>query len=334
MPENTHIAQMAAEIANEIFPLFYWQRVGPSDIDWECVKPSEHNKRTTHPSDAVWRYINPYTTKPTYIIFDYKSLANNSITPSKMGEAARNLAQTLDCAMVSKGWMDLYLQDDGGIDLQACLFVYNHDTDYKRLLSKQIFANIKKKWPKLKKQHDIVLFDPHTLVDWYSISYDLLKLEKQKVIPTEEKRGFYQPDQQLQNLKRASDIYHKNPLLLDQIPSQFIVIRYEIPEERGGEGFILYYRSSGSTIDEFIYLIEYLFFYQLIDHAKDIHIRLLAPDNTAPAKLEQAKAQYADATTPSKSVAEFVLDRLKKVTYGSVTKVTPKFLETELGMKQ
>ncbi len=160
---------MAVKLADDTFPTFYWEKVGPSDQNWACVKLDEHERQApkTHPSDAVFRYRHPYTGKQTYIIFDYKSLADKSISVSAMGKATVQLGFALDCAMVSAGWQGLYLQDDD-YDLQGGLFVYNHDNNYKRNLSKQIYRNINsnfpESWAKLQKQHEIWVIDPDTIV--------------------------------------------------------------------------------------------------------------------------------------------------------------------------
>ena len=75
MSETENIARMAEEVASEIFPALYWEKVPPINQNWACVKRPEHGreKTKTHPTDAVYRYLHPYTGKHTYIIFDFKT---------------------------------------------------------------------------------------------------------------------------------------------------------------------------------------------------------------------------------------------------------------------
>ncbi|MFK5970058.1 MAG: hypothetical protein QM487_08085 [Candidatus Marithrix sp.] len=275
MAETHNIAEMATKLARELFPMFYWEEIKPSDQNWNCVK--EQHKKKTHPTDAVYRFNHPYTGKLTYIIFDFKSFANTSISPEEMGKAVRNLALTLDCAMVSDGWQNLYLRDKS-FDIQGCLFVYNHDNDYKNILANQLNSNLKKNfpnnWPKLQKNHEITIVDPHTIIYLNSIYKDLMILSSKKQIPDLEFIGFYQPDKYLKSQKLTGNNHYKVPLMPEQLSSEIIIIRYDsgIP---GKEGFIVYYRGVGDNEDEFIYLIDLLFTYQIIDHASEIKLRLI-----------------------------------------------------------
>lgn len=344
MSETEHIARMAEEVASEIFPALYWEKVPPINQNWACVKQLEHGreKTKTHPTDAVYRYLHPYTGKHTYIIFDFKSFADKSISPSSMGGATRQLGFTLDCAMVSSGWQELYVSDDD-FDLQGCLFVYNHDNDYKRDLSKQIYSNLDEDfpntWPQIQKNHEISILDPKTIVFLYSLQMDLNVSVVKKRLPEADYRGFYQPDKQIQYQKLAHNHHYKVPLLPDQATSETIILRYDIHKldsqiqyESGKAGFIIYYRGSGENVDEFIYLIDSLFCYQIIDHSVKVEIKTLSPHKNAFPNLEKAKREYSLMVASSDLIASFIQERLEIVSISSLQRVVPTFFETELGM--
>ena len=345
MSETENIARMAEEVASEIFPALYWEKVPPINQNWNCVKRAEHGreKTKTHPTDAVYRYLHPYTGKHTYIIFDFKSFADTSISSGSMGNATRQLGFTLDCAMVSNDWQGLYVSDDD-YDLQGCLFVYNHDNNFKRDLSKQIYSNLSSdfpiSWPQIQKNHEISIIDPHTIVFLYSLQDDLDRSVGKEVLPKSAYRGFYQPDKQIQYQKLAHNRHYQVPLLPEQAVSETIILRYDIHQletqvtyESGKAGFIIYYRGSGENVDEFIYLIDSLFCYQIIDHSAKIEIKILSPHRKAFPNLDKAKREYSMMVSSSDSIASFIKDRLNIVSITTLKRVVPAFLETELGMK-
>lgn len=341
MAETKNIADMAMELAEEIFPTFYWERITATDQNWKCVKKA--HKKTTHPTDAVYRFTHPYKGAQTYIIFDFKSLAEKSIQPGNISHALRNLALSVDCAMVSEGWQNLY-QKDSNYDLVGCLFVYNHDGGYKKTLSKQIHSNIEtsfpNNWPRLQLGHDIAIADPETIIYLYSMYKDLCHLEFKKKIPSAEHRGFYHPDKRLINQKRAFDNPYQVPLIPEELSSHITIIRYYNSDnqkfdksEKTKEGYLIYYRDSGDSVDEFIYLIDQLFAYQIIDHANSIMIRLYKPDYNAPINLDKAKEFYSQ-TSGSSFLSKLMMERLDIIEIGYNDEVKPQYLETDMGMKK
>lgn len=333
MSETAQIAKYSVELAKKIFPTFYWEKVGPSDISWICVKEF-HNKKD-HPADAVYRFTHPYTGKQTYILFDFKSLKDTSIQGSSMGNALRSLSLALDCAMISDDWQGKYLKDDE-FDIQGCLFIYNHDNNYKKLLSDQLNTNLTQNlnnWPKLQKYHEIIIVDPYTVVYLYRIYNDLIILREEQNLPNKNLMGFYHPDKHIKHGKLTGNGYYKVPLMPEQLSSDIIIIRYAV-DEAGKEGFIIYYRGDGETEDEFIYLIDLLFDYQIISHAKKIHLRLFDSHEYAPINLDKAKESYAQKVSGSRDIAECILERLDILEFELGVISIPNNLETLLGMKE
>jgi len=341
MAETHHIAEMAAQLARKLFKNFYWEEIKPSDQNWACVMLDEHgrNRSKTHPTDAVYRYIHPYSGNPTYIVFDFKSLAEKSIQPAKMGDAIRSLAMTIDCAMVSEEWQKLYLRESA-YDLEGALFVYNHDDTYKKILYRQIDNNINLNyplnWPALKKNHEVIIIDPLTIKFVNSFCQDMAVLTGEGNLPKIEDRGFYQPDKQLKSHKIASSSHYQVPLMPDQLSSDTIFVRYKIDQTRddsGKSGFLIYYRGTGEDIEEFIYLFDNLFTYQIIDNASEIKLKLCFPDKFSPNNFEKAKEQYSLYASGTESNAELIKKRMDIISFKTFDQVTPQYLETELGMK-
>lgn len=72
---------MAEKVSEEIFAIFGWEKVGPRNQNWKCVNHEVHQtKAGTHPSDLVFRYLDPYSNWMIYLNADVKSYATKSIT--------------------------------------------------------------------------------------------------------------------------------------------------------------------------------------------------------------------------------------------------------------
>lgn len=330
MSETANIAQMAVQLAKSISRFAGWEQVGPNDIDWQCVQP--HHKKDTHPADAVYAYRDPYDGKLTQVLFDFKSLAAQSISARGIVAALKNLALSLDCAMVSDSFGDLFpTPHDEDKKVIACLFVYNHDHAYTKNLNNHIANNIKDDWPKLKAQSEIIILDPETLIYLNSIQNDYWVAKGQENIPNDAV-GFFQPDHQLQYHRRSCSNRYGAPLMLEQLVAPFHIIRYGT-NQAGKEGYILYYRGKGETSDEFIHLIDYLFTYQVMDHASKIIFKLPNATNISPPNFQKAKKEYADMVAPNLTVAKMIFDRLDIIDMMSIPTVKPQFFESEIGMQ-
>jgi hypothetical protein len=83
MAETVNIAKMAGKNSDEIFSVFLWDKRGPLNHNWDCLKRGEH-KKLTHPSDVVFFYDEPYRAVRTYVQTDLKSYQASSISKSKV----------------------------------------------------------------------------------------------------------------------------------------------------------------------------------------------------------------------------------------------------------
>lgn len=107
MAETANIARMAEKISDEIFSIFFWDKKGPVNKNWECMNRDVH-KRNTHPSDVVFFYDEPYRPIRTYIQTDLKSYSADSISRSKIEGALKSLGQQISCAEISEEYQNLY----------------------------------------------------------------------------------------------------------------------------------------------------------------------------------------------------------------------------------
>lgn len=66
-------------------------------------------------------------------------------------------------------------------------------------------------------------------------------------------------------------------------------------EDRYREGFVVYYNRSGATIKEFIYLLDTLSSFQMLDRDCSLRLRVAhdMPDDSLRSNFDAAKATYA-----------------------------------------
>jgi hypothetical protein len=116
----------------------------------------------------------------------------------------------------------------------------------------------------------------------------------------------------------------------------WIVIRYEQVSTNNSlsRGYYVYYDGPGECEDEFQYIVDYLFRFQLVDGTAPVEIRLANACATASAHFEKAKAQYLKLYWPlldeSKKESE---NRIKKLSYAGISTQITRFSEIELGFE-
>src|SRR6478609_9122698 len=125
MSETENIARMASKVSDELFGVFGWRKTGPVNENWSCV--AESHGTTTHPSDVVLSYDDPYRDLTIFWTIDLKSYAAGTITKGKVRTACASLVKSVECANVSQDWQSKYVDVDGNWRCDGLLFVYNHD---------------------------------------------------------------------------------------------------------------------------------------------------------------------------------------------------------------
>jgi hypothetical protein len=320
MAETDNIARMAELLATEIFPLFYWDKIGPMNENWTCYNPLHEKK--THPSDIVFTYKEPYNSFRSYLNCDLKSYAKNSITPGSIRTAINNLALSVQCAQISAEWQKKYMHHSDNYNIFGLLFIYNHDGEYDsnfdNLLTLALTEDVT-----IPQNVRIFVLGPSDICYLNTVITDLKVLRGDKKIADKEHCSFYYPD--LVN-KRANSLISNLPGTIEVLTSPYQVIKYTV--ENISE-MLIYYRRTGSSEDEFLFLFDYLFHYQQLQTNRKIVISLPYPDKNAPANFEHAKVRYCMDRDNADSIQEI----LHKVEYRTVTNVNRQFSTTEIGMR-
>lgn len=326
MPETSNIAEMARKVADEIFSAFGWQAVPPFDQNWACATRDAH-KVQTHPSDAVFFYEDPYRDRRVYINLDLKSYAKGTINSRSVREALKSLAKSTECANTSQGWRELYGTSDtyrviGG------LFIYNHDDEYDQDFSGMI-SDIDPVKLNLPAQDQMVVFGPKEVAYLATVANDIHVSRGKRILPAENQCSFYYPD--LIGVRPKTN--NRDAASLEMLTSPWQIIRY-FPQQgsrttTSSRAYFFYYRGLGDTVDEFKYLIDFAFRYQLLGEDEEISLRMPFGGNTAAALFERAKEEYAHDFY---GLPEF-RQRLARFTFTSVTSVIKQFSTVQIGMR-
>ncbi|MDC5556925.1 hypothetical protein ACT4VW_00705 [Acinetobacter baumannii] len=299
MAETVNTSVIAPKAASQIFDFFKWnfRRIGPADTNYECIFPNEHSslkkdsedfKKHTHPTDAVFFYEDPYFHKNIYFNVDFKSYSDTSISLPKVRNAVNSMARAIQCARSSTEWSTRYMVKEP-FEVRGFLFAYNHDNSFEKNFYS--FFNVYDDFAeeddkkgkinpfslKLAKGQKIHIADPELIHYWQTVVINA----KQDI--TNEKMGkkyfFHYP--QLVEFRNNNDKFI-NPATIEMLSGPFIIIGYDeinrIDDSYNvirihGKGYYIYYREKGETYEEFIYLLDFLDKFQLIETNVPIKIK-------------------------------------------------------------
>jgi hypothetical protein len=322
MAETKNIATMASLLSDDLFGEFLWERVGPTDTNWACEDHEKH-QANTHPSDVVFFYDNPYSLARTYVNCDLKSYASGSITKSKITSAVESLARSLSCAEKSAEWQKRFVHDHVNHEICGLLFVYNHDGVYDRDF-KGMLNEAKPKTLDIPKQSKLVVLGPADIFWLNNVSYEINRMRGKGLIPSREQCQFFYP-----NLVRRANVQpdQGRAATLGMLTSPWIILQYLTPKEQR-KTILIFYRRSGASVQEFLYLIDYLMHYQLIQADIDLHLRTLETDVEAAAIFGKAKQEYTEECENSSEIKS----RLDAISYGQIAEIHTKFSEIVIEM--
>jgi hypothetical protein len=319
--ETANIATMAKLISAEIFEEFGWNTCGPYDDNWPCIY--DDHEKYTHPTDVVFWYPHPYANKNVYVNCDLKSYKAQSITPTSISIALSSLIKATECAQVSDVWHKLYTLENHNRDIVSMLFIYNHDGAYDKNFNNHLDSFFSKDNFKMRKGCKVYIFNPETICYLKTITNDLKTLRGDKVLMDKGTYSFFYPDIHFNKL--ASD--ENQVATIETLLGPWQIIKYA--KNNKSYGLIVYMRTLGATIEEFVYFIDYLFRYQLIHIVDDITIRIPYADNMAASNLEKAKYNYTFARGEDIDFNK----RLAKIKFTQLTNVFTQYSTIEIGMR-
>ncbi|WP_151944325.1 hypothetical protein [Aliarcobacter butzleri] len=326
MAETSNIAQMAEKVSKEIFSEFFWEQVGSLDTNWDCCQQEKHNK-TTHPTDIVFRYEDPYEQKYININFDLKSYAKGSINATTIRTALESLAMASECTQISEEWQNIYQSKTMNTDIVSSLFVYNHDNSFDRDFDKFLVEATKRDL-KLASGNKIFVFSPQKIQYLITIVNDIKVLRGDEILPNKKHYTFYYPTLD----KKPTRNPWNSSATIETLFNAWQILKFKInPDspESNDFGIIIYYSKKGECQEEFQYLIDYLFHYQLISQASKIMVRVANAEKYASTNFQNAVNEYKNKFAPDDQTVK----KLESIEFESITNIVKNFSEIEIGME-
>lgn len=329
MAETQNIAEMARKVFDELFSVFGWRKTGGVDRNFACSLPEQHPDKKTHPTDLVCWYEDPYELQRVYMNIDLKSYAATSITKKSIGDALRSLAQTVECANVSAEWREAYVLKGAHHRTHGLLFFYNNDGALSKADFEQRYSNALSSPLKLAKNRRLFVFSPSDIVELYSIAND---------INSHRATYFCQYGFACHDLIRfPARIKEGTAASIEMLLAPWLLVRLtngrnENHPLKGGRHYLLYYRGEGRTVEEFAYVIDYMFRFQLLDNDSHLELRLVNAAENATEVWARAVEYYVEKFHGLADIRK----RLEppRVKCSSVTTVLSRFSAEEIGMER
>jgi hypothetical protein len=319
MSETIRIADLASKISDELFTFFKWSMCSENDLNFKCKTPSLHfpssaeDSDKTHPTDVVFHYHDPYLNKRIYFNTDLKSYADSSIKYNEVRDWLTSLIKGTECAKGSSEWKQRY-DIRGSTEIRGMLFIYNHDGQFKKSVYDYIhdipIKNLKEGQPRPKgfylkdlnipKDMKIHLVDPLLIDYMLTIKHDVAVLKSENKIPGHKNLRFFYPPKQLYKSALAPN---ERPATIEMIAGPFLIITYDEfkyydDDEKplsAPRGNIIYYNGRGETPEEFMFLIETLMMFDLINENVTTRVRLYSKElhTTAIENFKSAIKKYS-----------------------------------------
>lgn len=313
MSETSNIAEIARTVAKDIFSVFGWKTVGPKDHDFDCTLAEKHAKRT-HPSDIVFWYEDPYANQKVFLNTDLKSWKKDTFSKPKIRGEIASLCQAVECANVSSQWAQLFADSTSTFQVHGLLFLFNHDNALEADVSRML-ADYEPDSFSLPRNYRVFVLTPETILYLASVANDIRASCGGGLLPGLEKFKFYYPD--LVEVRPKSN--ERTVATAEVLCGPWQVLRFHTPQSSKAQiGYFVYYRGKGASEDEFKYLIDFFFRYQLLGDNEMISVRMPFAEDRAKAVFERAKDSYA---ADFYSMPEF-RDRLNRITFERIQRIS------------
>lgn len=332
MSETANIAAMSEKIADDLFEVFKWERKIVQDQSWDCVNPEDHANKKDHPSDCVFYYRDPYDGEQKYINTDLKSYAKTSINAYQIRKAILSLSYATNCAAYNPNWKKLFKPEDPHT-IKGLLFVYNHTGDYNGDFGKIVneINDSGKDNPKvnhLDGNNQIFIMSPQKIVELNSIAKDIQVMIGTKVLPDTDKFCYFHPNEVLNKNHTSHD--YSEPATLEVLFSPWIIIKHAATTKIEA-GYVIYYMKSGESVDEFIYLLDALSYFQILNDKGSVNIKLVHKNSHAALNLREAVNLYFTNLGYDEERVKALQENLAGKT---IDKVIPQFSSIEIGLRQ
>lgn len=215
-------------------------------------------------------------------------------------------------------------------DVCGLLFVYNHDGGYDRDFSLHL-NTLKHKNLALPWGSRLFILGPRDIFWIDNVRYDIRQLRgaagPNALPPPDQCKYFYPQLDGRANLQSKS----ARAATLEMLTSPWIVFEYRHGMNQSEQGIIVYYRRSGETEEEFMYLLDFLRHYQVLEGVSKAEIRSLETSDAAAARFQKAQQRYIECLGDSSHNTELA-NKVNAVKYSRMTQVVTDFSAVDLGM--
>jgi hypothetical protein len=342
--ESVNIGEIAEKISEDIFKWFGWESHPLKNENFPCnnpehtIKPAKSKgkskkagettppkQKASHPGDVIFKYEDPYLGWTVYLHTDLKSYAKDSVSTIKARAAIESLAMTIQCAQNSPQWRAQYsVPDDAIFEVRGLLFVHNHDNKYEKDFAEAVGKTDLGTIPIAANVY-IHFLGPEDINRLYTIVNDLMRLQHQKTLP--DSYSFYYPD--LVTWRRHGDIFPQ-PATIEALTAPYTIITYEAGDKTP-PGYLIYYNRPGASVDEFVYFLDSLSRYQMLESQKFIRIRVVhkAAHEHLNSHFQGAREKYAQAWGFDENRTK-ILDDIR---IEEVNAVVPNYKGTKIGWR-
>ena len=205
------------------------------------------------------------------------------------------------------------------------LFVYNHCTKYNGDFSK-IVESIDTETNHLDSEGNIFICDPKKVTELNSIANDIEIMIGEKKLPDDEHFCFFHPNEMM--TRNHFDQGYDEPATIEMLSSPWIIIKHA-ECKKSEAGYVIYYTREGREVDEFIYLLDALSYYQILSNKGAVRIKLTKKNEFGTHNLKVAIQRYfSDLGYDDEKIEEMV----KAMCGGTISKVFPQFSAIEIGL--
>ena len=286
MAETANTASLGNKVSEDIFKWLKWQFKTAKDVNFPCE--TETHGKETHPVDVVFHYKNPYNDKIVYVNTDLKSYTEVSINANSTRNALKSLSMTIECASISERWQTFFCHSDNFM-ISGLLFIYNYDETFKDDFYNKILKTTSLDSLDIPTGQMLAVFEPKVVHYLLNVAEDLSKQVMKRKAFDASVYDFYYPNH-ITARKHHLDEYAAT---LECILSPYMIVKFKSPNYQND--YLVYYQESGNTVDEFIYLIDTLASFQLLEEENNISIILNSVESEdCLVNFTNAKARYAE----------------------------------------
>jgi hypothetical protein len=232
-----------------------------------------------------------------------------------------------ECTQISEEWQNIYQSKTMNTDIVSSLFVYNHDNSFDRDFDKFLVEATKRDL-KLASGNKIFVFSPQKIQYLITIVNDIKVLRGDEILPNKKHYTFYYPTLD----KKPTRNPWNSSATIETLFNAWQILKFKInPDspESNDFGIIIYYSKKGECQEEFQYLIDYLFHYQLISQASKIMVRVANAEKYASTNFQNAVNEYKNKFAPDDQTVK----KLESIEFESITNIVKNFSEIEIGME-